>query len=178
MTINWEAIGAVAEGLGAIAVILSVLYLATQIRSQTREAKLSATRELSAESRRVLELVALDHEYSKIYQAGIYDYKGLPDNDRMRVSYMFRSFLLICEQQYLHTQHGSIDSMYLESSERVYLEFLKSPGLQQFWQMSKHAFSDAFIIYIDNLMTEAQTMEFNSTFARQSNKQSLDSEGA
>ena len=167
MAINWDAFGALAEGLGAIAVILSVLYLATQIRSQTREARLSATRELSAESRRVLELIALDQEYSQIYQAGIYDYEGLPDNDRMRVSYIFRSFLLICEQQYLHTQHGSIDAIYLESSERVYLEFLKSPGLQQFWQMSKHAFSDGFRDYLDTLVAEAQTMEFNSTFKRE-----------
>ena len=29
---NWEAIGAIAEGLGAVAVIMSVLYLAVQIR--------------------------------------------------------------------------------------------------------------------------------------------------
>ncbi len=167
MTINWDAFGAIAEGLGAIAVIMSVLYLATQIRSQTKEARLSATRELSAESRRVLELIALDQEYSEIYQAGIYDYEGLPDNDRMRVSYMFRSFLLICEQQYLHTQHGSIDAMYLESAERVYLEFLKSPGIQQFWRVSKHAFSDEFRAYIDSLAIKGQSMEFTSTFNRE-----------
>ena len=175
MTINWGAFGAPAEGLGAIAVILSVLYLATQIRSQTREARLSATRELPAESRLVLELIALDQEYSKIYQAGIYDYEGLPDNDRMRVSYMFRSFLLICEQQYLHTQHGSIDTIFLESSERVYLEFVKSPGLQQFWQVSKHAFSDDFRHYVDALIAEAQTMEFNSTFKRELTKNAVES---
>ena len=93
----------------------------------------------------------------------------------MRVSYIFRSFLLICEQQYLHTQHGSIDALYLESSERVFLEFLKSPGLQQFWQMSKHAFSDDFRDYIDALIAETQTMEFNSTFKRDLKEDAADS---
>ena len=49
---NWEAIGAVSEGLGAIGVIASLLYLATQVRNNTRasriEAKLAATTYLSS----------------------------------------------------------------------------------------------------------------------------------
>lgn len=165
MTINWDAFGALAEALGAIAVILSVLYLAIQIRSQTREARLAATRDLSTETRRVLEAIALDHEFSEIYQAGLYDYEGLPDNDRMRVSYMYRSFLLICEQQYLHTKHGSIDPMYLDSAVRIYLQFLKAPGVQQFWQLSKASFSDDFSTYLDTLVAEADSREFGSSFS-------------
>jgi hypothetical protein len=164
MTINWDAFGAIAEALGALAVILSVLYLATQIRSQTREARLSATRDLSTEFRQVLESIALDHEYSEIYQAGIYDYEGLADNDRMRVSYMLRSFLLICEQQYLHTKHGSIDTIFMDSSERVFREFLKAPGVQQFWRLSKHSFNDDFRTYIDTLKAEAESQDFGSSF--------------
>ena len=49
---NWEAVGALAEGLGAIGVIVSLLYLASQVRTNTRasrvEAKLTATRALLA----------------------------------------------------------------------------------------------------------------------------------
>ena len=45
---NWEAIGAVAEGLGAVGVIASLLYVGIQVRASTRaaavEAKLQSTR--------------------------------------------------------------------------------------------------------------------------------------
>ena len=34
---NWDAIGAVGEILGAMAVFLSLVYLASQIRAQNRE---------------------------------------------------------------------------------------------------------------------------------------------
>ncbi len=39
---NWEAIGAIAEAVGAAGVIASLVYLGTQIRSNTRAAKATA----------------------------------------------------------------------------------------------------------------------------------------
>jgi hypothetical protein len=44
---NWDAIGAIAELLGAIGVIASLIYLATQIR-QSREQMFENTRALQA----------------------------------------------------------------------------------------------------------------------------------
>ncbi len=39
---NWEAIGAAGEILGALAVVASIVYLSSQIRSNTRATKASA----------------------------------------------------------------------------------------------------------------------------------------
>ena len=36
---NWDAIGAIAELLGAVGVIASLIYLATQIRQNTRSVR-------------------------------------------------------------------------------------------------------------------------------------------
>ena len=45
---NWEAIGAIGEAVGAAAVVASLLYLAVQLRGSTRasivQAKLESTR--------------------------------------------------------------------------------------------------------------------------------------
>jgi hypothetical protein len=45
--VNWDAIGAIAELLGAVGVIASLVYLATQIR-QSREQMSQNTRALRA----------------------------------------------------------------------------------------------------------------------------------
>ncbi len=42
---NWDALGAIGEIVGATAVVISVIYLAVQIRKQTVESRLSATRD-------------------------------------------------------------------------------------------------------------------------------------
>ena len=44
---NWDAIGAVGEILGAIAVVISLVYLAFQIRDQNQQSRLAAMHEIS-----------------------------------------------------------------------------------------------------------------------------------
>jgi hypothetical protein len=39
---NWDAIGAIAETLGAVGVIASLLYLSTQVRDSRRALRASA----------------------------------------------------------------------------------------------------------------------------------------
>ena len=42
-TMNWDAIGALYEAIGALAVVITLLYLAIQIKEQTKETRLTAT---------------------------------------------------------------------------------------------------------------------------------------
>jgi len=44
---KWDAIGAMGELVGAVAVVVSVLYLAWQVRSQVQETKLGPARRAS-----------------------------------------------------------------------------------------------------------------------------------
>ena len=48
-SMNWEVISTASEFVGAVAVVASVIYLATQIKRQTTESKLVATRDLSVD---------------------------------------------------------------------------------------------------------------------------------
>ncbi len=43
MTLNWDAIGAIGEVVGAFAVFLSLLYLALQIRNSRRSDQIIAS---------------------------------------------------------------------------------------------------------------------------------------
>ena len=64
---NWDAIGAVGEIIGAAAVVVSVFYLAAQVRKQTEEERLSATRELSELFLVTIGSVREDKEFAEIY---------------------------------------------------------------------------------------------------------------
>ena len=75
---NWDAIGATGEIIGALAVVISVVYLAVQIRKQTAEARLAAARELSTLYIQCFRTLREDKELSSIYMKAIQDYEGLP----------------------------------------------------------------------------------------------------
>jgi len=47
---NWDAVGAVAELIGALGVIASLIYLAIQIRQNSQSVKAESVRELLSQS--------------------------------------------------------------------------------------------------------------------------------
>ena len=88
---NWDAIGAIAELLGAVGVIASLVYLATQIR-QSREQVSQNTRLLTASATtaaiqcraRTNEMLIQDPEVARIFWEGIADRDSLAVEDRRR----------------------------------------------------------------------------------------------
>ena len=57
---SWEAIGAVGEVLGALAVFITLLYLAAQIRQNNKMARFETTREIMAQFNACNQLYATD----------------------------------------------------------------------------------------------------------------------
>ena len=57
---DWNAVGAVGEILGAVAVFLTLLYLATQIKQTNKMARFEATREIMAQFNACNHLCATD----------------------------------------------------------------------------------------------------------------------
>lgn len=98
-----EELGAIGEVIGAVAVVASLVYLAIQIRQNTRQLSenMKAT-ELAAFERnvhagnRIRELLILNREIAELYKQGFRDYQQLTDADRLRfdmlLSNMFAEF--------------------------------------------------------------------------------------
>jgi hypothetical protein len=55
---DWEAIGAIGEILGAIGVFLSLIYLAVQIRDGTRQSRAAMVRAIAGDFAQTLDLCA------------------------------------------------------------------------------------------------------------------------
>ena len=161
---NWDAYGAAGEIIGALAVVISVVYLAVQIRRQTDQARLGATRDIADQRNDLISLVIEDSEVAQIYIKAVQDYDTLPNDERIRASFLFQQFMRLAEQQHLHVKQGHIDPAYFDSMDRTYLEWLTFPGTQQWWSGSKEFFEPEFRARIDMLIAKAKERGYNSTF--------------
>jgi len=162
---NWDAIGAVGETVGALAVVISVAYLALQIKKQTEESRLSATRELAANFQEVLNTAIVNDGLAEIYLKGVQDFETLPNAERLKVALLFQKTIRMMEQQYLHTRNGNVDSSYFVSMNLALEEFLTFPGVQVWWEGSKSQFESEFRAHIDEMLIAAKAKGYNSTFA-------------
>ena len=111
---NWEAISAIGETTGAVAVVISLLYLAVQIRQNTNQIKSSiAATELSAFERniasgnRMREFFLLNPGLLEIYLKGRKSYVNLATNEKIKFDMIVRN--VFSEIQGAYIRQWSID---------------------------------------------------------------------
>ena len=73
---NWDAIGAIGEVLGALGVILSLIYLSIQVKSNTKQLRFTASQEIAASLDRAYDPV-YSEQVAKIWQKGHADLKSI-----------------------------------------------------------------------------------------------------
>ena len=95
---NWDAISAIGELIGAAAVVISLIYLATQIRQNTRqiasniEATQLAAFERNIESgNRTRELMLVHPELIELYMRGRKSYLNLSPQDKSSFALLIRN---------------------------------------------------------------------------------------
>ncbi len=85
---NWSQIGSIGEAVGAIGVIGSLIYLAIQVRANSK-GLFTSTRESTFNSILVWNYhVMSDPDLAWIFQQGCKDYKSLDQKERTRLSPM------------------------------------------------------------------------------------------
>lgn len=89
--LNWDAIAAVGEILGAVAVLVTVAYLAVQVRQNTASVG-TATHESALSGFNEINLaIAQSEELASIFQRGLYDPESLSEVDGVRFAFIMRA---------------------------------------------------------------------------------------
>lgn len=132
---DWGAIG---EIVGALAVVASLIYLAVQIRQNTRQISLSlessklAAFEQNVESgNRSREVLISNPEVAELFLKGLADYRNLPPTDRFRCNMLFRNLLSAIQGGYIRHLTVGGDPEKFEGTRKTLDSLLKSPGIRQ-----------------------------------------------
>ena len=151
---NWEAIGAVGEVLGAAGVIISLLYLAVQIRGDARAKRAATTHAQSQANAGFASILATDPEVAELYLRGIHDFALLKGPDSVRFSALLIHMFRLYEDQFLQWTEGDLDSQVWRGFDAAIDDFCSMPGLQAWWKTRSHWFSDRFQSLIDKKIAE------------------------
>ncbi len=92
---NWEAIAATGEILGAVAVLVTLIYLAAQIRQNTATVATATYDSVLNEINNINIAIAQNEALASIVYHGMYDPDSLSEMDRVRFSFVFRG---VCNQ--------------------------------------------------------------------------------
>lgn len=147
---NWDAIGAVGEIVGALAVVASLAYLAIQIRNQNIEAK-AATMQQVLESNAAAISQLQDPELAAIWLKGIDDFHSLPDVERLRFVIYLASTMRSFENAYFQMKVNRLEEETWDTLLAVVKDVASTAGFQEFMKVRKHHFRPEFVEYLENL---------------------------
>ena len=145
---NWEAIGAIGEAIAAVTVIVTLVYLAYQIRHNTQVAQSAATQGLSEQIGQVYATLAADAELSLIFAKGLADPEELSNQEMVRFMSFFQYMAFGMQNWVFQTQHQSVDDDTFMNITSLMKGPGATPGFRYFWEQRGHAYSPAFQEYV------------------------------
>lgn len=148
---NWEAVAAIAELLGAAGVIASLLYVAVQVRQNTRQTRLAAQQATVRELGVALRAQAQDREWAELLSRGIEKLESLDKVERVRFLSHVGSILRLYESAYLHFKDGTLDSRFWYGFERAIADVIGYPGIRAALVLRRHHLNPEFADHLDHL---------------------------
>ena len=141
---NWDAIGAIAEIIGAIAVVLSLVYVAVQIRSGTTALRTTLRDSAFNYMNEWNYALNSDPELPWIFKRGLRDPSDLNEKEATQFHHMLYSFLKVFENVYLHYLDGTIAREAWDNNKEILLLYCTQNGARQYWEERRRIFDPRF----------------------------------
>ena len=160
---NWEAIGTIAEIIGAAAVVISLLYVATQIRQNTRQIRV-ATHEGTNRDFRQFTREVLTAGLTDVFVRGLEDPESLDDNQKLDFAFMMYDLFKAFENVHYHYLHGTLGEDAWQGWRRFIEQYATAPGAQSYWGVRRDIFASDFRELIDGLEPTSDVKRVGDVF--------------
>jgi len=151
--INWDAVGAIGEIVGAIAVVISVAYLAIQIRAGSKTLSTNLRDSIFASVIQWNYQLAADPECVGMFHKGLRDFHSLDENERLRFMHYAFGLFKVFENIYLHYLEGSVGEEAWLQHQTLIHSYYTMPGDQYYLRARKAAFDKRFLEQLAGIET-------------------------
>lgn len=140
---NWDAIGAVGEVIGAIAVVATLIYLSLQTRQNTKAVEHASARGVEEDANTWRFKVVENPEISELLRGGLRDPDSLSPNDKYR-------FRLLLDALVFHWQHAIQSGQPIPEANIT--RMLGTPGGIWYWSRAKDVLTADFIQQVEDIL--------------------------
>ena len=156
---NWDAIGAVGEVVGAIAVIATLVYLSLQIRQQDKSQQLEVKESILEGFNRANEHLATDPTLAALFVRGLHDPDKLNDAESAQFSFLIRLYVNQYQKLFDLQKSGSLSAEEWTNFGAQGAWMLSRPGGQRWLEGHKGTFPE-FWVEITSLSYDETVVDF------------------
>jgi hypothetical protein len=146
---NWDAVGAVAELIGALGVVITLAYLAVQIRQNTQTVRSTAQQGMFDNVHTLQLALSQDDELARLVVKANEEYDSLRPEEVLRFSSFAGALFGQWSNVFSQRQHSMVDPEIWMTWEAGYRAVLVSPAIRRVWESVKEQFTPAFQRHVD-----------------------------
>ena len=149
---NWDAIGAIGEIIGAIAVIVTLIYLAIQIRDSARASRSAAVTDATTAMQAFYQELGSNPMVSQLFLQGSTDPDSLSREDQFQYLMLMHSLFLGYQRNFFLTQEGTLNVEVRDTVGTAINAVNHLPGVYLYWKQRKAYFQPEFITWVEDLL--------------------------
>lgn len=141
---DWQSVGVLAESISAFGVIISLIYLARQIKESSESNKASRRDSVLRQQFEWTCAVATSATGSYVCIKGCKDYSSLTEEERAQFIFVMFSMTKMCENIFLHYHDGLIDKEVWIRNKAMLKSYINQPGGRIYVQSRMEAYDPRF----------------------------------
>ena len=142
------------EILGALAVVISLFYVGSQIRQNTSAVRSSTAQAVHDNYAAWYSQLAANESLAQLSIRGLQDYASLPDLEKARFVSNFMAFLSYSQNAFYQWRDGSLTPQLWVGWEALMINLVSAPGGRQFWQERAYAFGEEFRAHVETVIMQ------------------------
>lgn len=148
---NWEAVGAVAELLGSITILVTLIYLSIQTRSISKQSQAEARYNFVDASAEINMTIAQSKEAASVWRRGLESIKSLDEDETMQFLMFMGQYANLWSVMHQLYEEKLVPEAQWRVVRSDIASILKSDGGRYFWGYGgAKAFDESFAEFVEN----------------------------
>ncbi len=147
---NLDQLANLAEIIGMVIVIVSLIYLNIQVRQNTTMLRSTAIQGATDQVVEMYDSLIASEAMTDIFMRGLPDPDSLTGVETGRFFAWWMRAMFIMQNWYFQTQQGLVENGTFSSMCKLFTDMSETAGLMQFWGARKHAFDPGFVKFMDD----------------------------
>lgn len=145
-----QDLGNLGELIAALATVLTLGYLAIQLKQNTNALRSQTFQQSSMDMSLTANAISSNSELASILIKAKDNQDNLNPVEKLRFHFWMLVAIRRFEAIYVQKEYGSIDSIRIEGFEYSIISLLANGGASEWWNSTKNAFSIDFVNYADS----------------------------
>ena len=151
---NLQDLASVAEIVGGVAVVVSLIYVGLQVHDSTSAIRSAAASDATTAMQSWYLEMGSNRQASDVWFNAMTSPEPLPAHDEFQFLMSMHTAILGMQNSYLLSKEGTLVEEFREAVTTAIIAVKDLPGMDRYWRQRRGFFHTGFAEYVDSLLAQ------------------------